>query len=184
LADKATTLLALHQPVILPTVWDAWSAWTGHPEKTSRFRRIDRRQSSEPGRADHRRGGRRIRLWAIGVAADRGAARSRRSAAEHRRHCAQRRQATAFDSDRVERAVARLQKAAAGADVLYPVDRHDPETLRRLTSELPLPANAIALTDQDDPASLDPLGIGRISFGPFLQSALGTRDKEILARWG
>jgi hypothetical protein len=45
LADKATTLLAPHQPgdpVILPTV-GAWSAWTGHPEKTSRFRRIDRR---------------------------------------------------------------------------------------------------------------------------------------------
>jgi 2-methylisocitrate lyase-like PEP mutase family enzyme len=114
-------------------------------------------------------------LW--GVAADRGAARSRRSAAEHRRHCARRRQATAFDSDRVERAVVRSWKAAAGADVLYPVDRHHPETLRRLTSGLPLPVNAIALPDQDDPASFGPLGVGRISFGPFLRSALGTRAK-------
>jgi hypothetical protein len=72
LADRATTLLALHQPanpVMVPTVWDAWSAWTGHPEKTSRFR---------PG----------------------------------------------------------------------------------------------------------PLGVGRISVGPFLQTALGTRAKETLARWG
>ncbi|HUB55714.1 MAG TPA: isocitrate lyase/phosphoenolpyruvate mutase family protein [Mycobacterium sp.] len=89
------------------------------------------------------------------------------------------------DSDRVERAVARLHKAAeAGADVLYPVGRHGPETLRRLTSELPLPVNAIALPDQDDPASFGPLGVGRISFGPFLQAALEIRAKEILARWG
>jgi 2-methylisocitrate lyase-like PEP mutase family enzyme len=88
-------------------------------------------------------------------------------------------------SDRVERAVARLTEAAgAGADVLYPVGRHDPETLRRLASELPLPVNAIALPDQDDPASFGPLGVGRISFGPFLQGALSSRARELLARWG
>jgi 2-methylisocitrate lyase-like PEP mutase family enzyme len=89
------------------------------------------------------------------------------------------------DSDRVERAVARLTEAAdAGADVLYPVGRHDPETLRRLATELPLPINAIALPDQDDPASFGPLGVARISFGPFLQAALSARAKELLARWG
>lgn len=88
-------------------------------------------------------------------------------------------------SDRVATAVARLKEAAAaGADVLYPVGRHDPETLRRLTAELPLPVNAIALPDQDDPGSFGPLGVARISFGPFLQAALGVRAKEILARWG
>ena len=80
------------------------------------------------------------------------------------------------DADRVERAsraIARLtEAAAAGADVLYPVGRHDPETLRRLATDLPLPINAIALPDQDDPASFGPLGVGRISFGPFLQAAL------------
>ncbi|OBK69764.1 isocitrate lyase/phosphoenolpyruvate mutase family protein [Mycobacterium sp. 1165178.9] len=87
-------------------------------------------------------------------------------------------------SDRVERAVARLNQAAgAGADVLYPVGRHDPDTLRRLTAELELPVNAIALPDQDDPASFGPLGVARISFGPFLQAALATRAKELLARW-
>jgi hypothetical protein len=37
--------------------------------------------------------------------------------------------------------------------VLYPAGRYDPETLRRLATELPLPINAIALPDQDDPAS-------------------------------
>jgi 2-methylisocitrate lyase-like PEP mutase family enzyme len=88
------------------------------------------------------------------------------------------------ESDRVERAIARLKEsAAAGADSLYPVGRHDPDTLRRLASELPLPINAIALPDQDDPASFGPLGVGRISFGPFLQGALSGRAKEILARW-
>jgi 2-methylisocitrate lyase-like PEP mutase family enzyme len=88
------------------------------------------------------------------------------------------------EGDRVERAVARLiEAAAAGADVLYPVGRHDPDTLRRLATELPLPVNAIALPDQDDPASFAPLGVGRISFGPFLQHALTARAKELLARW-
>ena len=89
------------------------------------------------------------------------------------------------DSDRVERAVSRLtEAAAAGADVLYPVGRHDPETLRRLAADLPLPINAIALPDRDDPASFGPLGVARISFGPFLQGALAGRARELLARWG
>ncbi len=89
------------------------------------------------------------------------------------------------DADRVERAIERLTLCAgAGADSLYPVGRHDPDTLRRLTSELPLPVNAIALPDQDDPASFGPLGVGRISFGPFFQAALAKRAAEILGRWG
>jgi 2-methylisocitrate lyase-like PEP mutase family enzyme len=88
------------------------------------------------------------------------------------------------DADRVDRAIARLTAAAeAGADVLYPVGRHAPDTMRRLTSELPLPVNAIALPDQDDPTSFGPLGVGRISFGPFWQGALSARSREILARW-
>ena len=88
------------------------------------------------------------------------------------------------EADRVERAVARLKLAAeAGADSLYPVGRHDADTLRRLASELPLPINAIALPDEDDPASFGPLGVGRISFGPFFQWALSARAKELLARW-
>ena len=88
------------------------------------------------------------------------------------------------ESDRVERAITRLRHAAeAGADVLYPVGRHDPDTMRRLTSELPLPVNAIAVPQSDDPTSFGPLGVGRISFGPFWQAALAERAKEILARW-
>jgi 2-methylisocitrate lyase-like PEP mutase family enzyme len=88
------------------------------------------------------------------------------------------------ESDRFDRAVGRLKEAAAaGADSLYPVGRHDPDTLRRLATELPLPINAIALPDQDDPASFGPLGVGRISFGPFWQYTLTAYSKEMLARW-
>jgi 2-methylisocitrate lyase-like PEP mutase family enzyme len=88
------------------------------------------------------------------------------------------------ESDRVDRAIARLtEAAAAGADVLYPVGHHDPDTLRRLASELPLPINAIAQPDKSDPASFGPLGVARISFGPFFQWALAERAREILGRW-
>jgi 2-methylisocitrate lyase-like PEP mutase family enzyme len=88
------------------------------------------------------------------------------------------------DSDRVDRAIARLKLAAdAGADSLYPVGRHDPETMRRLTAELPLPVNAIALPDVDDPSSFGPLGVGRISFGPFFQRVLSGHAETLLARW-
>jgi 2-methylisocitrate lyase-like PEP mutase family enzyme len=88
------------------------------------------------------------------------------------------------EADRFDRAVTKLKLAAeAGADSLYPVGRHDPDTLRRLADALPLPINAIALPDEDDPASFGPLGVGRISFGPFFQWALSARAKELLARW-
>lgn len=85
---------------------------------------------------------------------------------------------------RLDRAVARLRLAAeAGADVLYPVGRHDPETLRRLTSELPLPVNAIATPEQGDRAYFAELGVARVSFGPFLQAALTTETNRLLQRW-
>jgi 2-methylisocitrate lyase-like PEP mutase family enzyme len=88
------------------------------------------------------------------------------------------------DADRVDRAIARLTLAAdAGADSLYPVGRHDDDTMRRLTSELPLPVNAIALPDADDPSSFGPLGVGRISFGPFFQRVLSGHAETLLARW-
>lgn len=88
------------------------------------------------------------------------------------------------DADRVDRAIARMKLCAeAGADSLYPVGRHDPDTMRRLTSELPLPVNAIAIPEVDDRASFGPLGVGRISFGPFWQRALSARSEEILGRW-
>ena len=88
------------------------------------------------------------------------------------------------EADRFDRAVRKLTLAAeAGADSLYPVGRHDDDTYRRLVAALPLPINAIALPGQDDPARFGPLGVGRISFGPFLQFALTERIKELISPW-
>ncbi|WP_174556965.1 isocitrate lyase/PEP mutase family protein [Nocardia mexicana] len=86
--------------------------------------------------------------------------------------------------DRVDRAIARLLLAAeAGADVLYPVGRHDADTQRRLCAELPLPVNAIGMPELGGPGYFAELGVARVSFGPFLQRALNTEVQRLLQRW-
>jgi 2-methylisocitrate lyase-like PEP mutase family enzyme len=246
LKQRAQTLLALHQPgnpVVLPTVWDAWSARLAADAGFAALTVGSHPMADSVGKAD--REGMTFddvitRVKQITAAVDvpvsvdiesgYGQSPTRlitglleagavglniedtvhseggrlRSSSEHAELVGALRKAAdatgvhvvvnartdlflrqdGDESDRVERAIARLKEsAAAGADSLYPVGRHDPDTLRRLASELPLPINAIALPDQDDPASFGPLGVGRISFGPFLQGALSGRAKEILARW-
>jgi 2-methylisocitrate lyase-like PEP mutase family enzyme len=87
-------------------------------------------------------------------------------------------------ADRVALAVARLKlAAAAGADVLYPVGGHDAATWATLAAELPLPINAIAFPQSQTLAEFAPLGVGRISFGPRLQGALGTHAVALLTSW-
>jgi 2-methylisocitrate lyase-like PEP mutase family enzyme len=247
LAERAATLLELHRPgdpVILPTVWDAWSARLAagagfaaltvgsHPMADSIGKPDNEGMSFDdvltrvaqitaavdvPVSVDIESGygepaGRLIEgllgVGAVGLNIEdtvHSEGKRLRSADEHAELVGALRSAAdaagvhvvinartdlflrqdGEASDRVERAVARLnQAAAAGADVLYPVGRHDPDTLRRLTAELELPVNAIALPDQDDAASFGPLGVARISFGPFLQAALATRATDLLARWG
>ncbi|MCB0937770.1 MAG: isocitrate lyase/phosphoenolpyruvate mutase family protein [Mycobacterium sp.] len=246
LAQRAETLLALHQPgdpVVLPTVWDAWSARLAvdagfaaltvgsHPVADSVGKPDGEGMSFEdllarveqitaavdvPVSVDVESGygqsGRRLVDGLLGAGAVglnvedtvHGEGKRLRSAAEHAELVAALRAAAdaagvhlvinartdlflrqdGDAADRLERAVARLTEAArAGADVLYPVGRHDPDTLRRLAAELPLPINAIAIPESDDPASFGPLGVGRISFGPFWQAALAVRAREILSRW-
>lgn len=246
-ADRAAALLELHRPgnpVILPTVWDAWSARlaTGagfaaltvgsHPMADSIGKPDNEGMSFDdvlarvaqitaavdvPVSVDIESGYGQpaarlieglLSVGAVGLNIEdtvHSEGKRLRSADEHAELVSELRSAAdaagvhvvinartdlflrqdGEASDRVERAVARLnQAAAAGADVLYPVGRHDPDTLRRLTAELELPVNAIALPDQDDPASFGPLGVARISFGPFLQAALASRAAELLARWG
>ena len=245
-AQRASTLLKLHRPgnpVILPTVWDAWSARLAadagfaaltvgsHPLADSigkpdgegmSFDDVLARVSQITAAVDvpvsvdiesgYGQSAARLIEGLLGVGAVglniedtvHSEGKRLRSATEHAELVGALRSAAdaagvhvvinartdlflrkdGDDADRVQRAVARLIEAAdAGADVLYPVGRHDPETLRRLATELPLPVNAIALPDQDDPASFGPLGVARISFGPFLQAALTVRAKELLARW-
>lgn len=88
------------------------------------------------------------------------------------------------EADRVDRAIARLtEAAAAGADSLFPAGLKDPEGLARLTSAVPLPVSVTVPPDTADRAELAALGVGRITFGPFLQWALTTQVKEILSRW-
>ncbi|OBB66513.1 isocitrate lyase/phosphoenolpyruvate mutase family protein [Mycobacterium sp. 852014-50255_SCH5639931] len=246
-ADRATALLDLHRPgdpVVLPTVWDAWSARLAthagfaaltvgsHPLADSvgkpdgegmSFDDVLARVAQITAAVDipvsvdvesgYGLGAKRLiegllSVGAVGLNIEdtvHSEGKRLRSAGEHAELVGALRAAAdaagvhvvinartdlflrkdGDDADRVERAVARLTEAAdAGADVLYPVGRHDPETLRRLAAELPLPVNAIALPDQDDPASFGPLGVARISFGPFFQAALATRARELLARWG
>ncbi|ORW88329.1 phosphonomutase [Mycobacterium sp. IEC1808] len=246
-AERATALLELHRPgdpVILPTVWDAWSARLAvdagfaaltvgsHPladsigkpdnegmafdDVLTRVAQITAAVDvpvsvdveSGYGESPARLIEGLLGVGAVGLNIEdtvHSEGKRLRSATEHAELVGALRSAADLagvhvvinartdlflrrdgdDADRVERAVARLtEAAAAGADVLYPVGRHDPETLRRLATELPLPINAIALPDQDDPASFGPLGVARVSFGPFLQAALSARAKELLARWG
>jgi 2-methylisocitrate lyase-like PEP mutase family enzyme len=246
LKDRADALLGLHRPgdpVILPTVWDAWSAKLAvdagfaaltvgsHPVADSVGRADNEGMTFDElltrvvqiteaveapvsvdiesgyGEAPTRLIEGLLEAGAVGlniedtVHADGGRLRSstehaelvgalRTAADEAGVHVVVNARTDLFlrkdgdDADRADRAIARLVECArAGADVLYPVGRHDPDTLRRLTSELPLPVNAIGMPDQDDPASFGPLGVARVSFGPFLQSALAKRANEILARW-
>jgi 2-methylisocitrate lyase-like PEP mutase family enzyme len=88
------------------------------------------------------------------------------------------------EAAQVDRAVRRLTAAAdAGADVLYPVGIHDGPTWRRLVGELSLPLNAIARPTVEHRAELAALGVGRISFGPFLQRALADTASDMLSGW-
>ncbi|OHV06567.1 isocitrate lyase/PEP mutase family protein [Mycobacterium talmoniae] len=246
LGKRATALLALHQPgnpVILPTVWDAWSAQLAvdagfaaltvgsHPVANSLGKSDNEGMTFEdllgrvgqitaavpvPVSVDIESGygqpASRLIEGLLGVGAVglniedtvHSEGKRLRSPGEHAElvgalraaadaagvHVVVNARTDLFlrkdgdDSDRVDRAIARLTEAAqAGADVLYPVGRHDPDTLRRLAAELPLPVNAIAVPDQDDPAAFGPLGVGRVSFGPFFQAALAGPAKDLLARW-
>jgi 2-methylisocitrate lyase-like PEP mutase family enzyme len=220
LQDRAQALLALHQPgnpVVLPTVWDAWSARLAidagfaaltvgsHPVADSigkadnegmtfddlltRVSQITAAIETESvpvsvdiesgyGEAPTRLIEGLLDAGAVGLniedtvhgeggrlrASDEHAAlvgALRKAADDAGVHVVINARTDLFlrkdgdESDRVDRAIARLTEAAGkGADVLYPVGRHDPDTLRRLASEL-----------------------------PFLQFALSERAKEMLARW-
>jgi 2-methylisocitrate lyase-like PEP mutase family enzyme len=242
----ADTLLALHQPgnpVVLPTVWDAWSARLAvdagfaaltvgsHPladsvgkadQEGMSFDDVMARVSqitaavdvplsvdleSGYGQPAKRLVDGLLAAGAVGlniedtVHSEGGRLRSgdehaalvgelRKAADEAGVHVVVNARTDLFlrqigdESDRADRAIQRLTLAAqAGADCLYPVGFHDPDTMRRLTSDLPLPVNAVAFPDRDDPASFGPLGVARISFGPFLQAALSGTAKELLQRW-
>ena len=195
LKERAEVLLALHQrgkPVVLPTVWDAWSARVAvdagfaaltvgsHPmadsvgkadqegmtfdDVVTRVKQITA-AVDVPVSVDIESGYGQSPTRLIAGLLDAGAVGLNiedtvhseggrlRSSSEHAEFVGALRKAAdatgvhvvinartdlflrqdGDESDRVDRAIARLKEAAAaGADSLYPVGRHDPDTLRRL----------------------------------------------------
>jgi 2-methylisocitrate lyase-like PEP mutase family enzyme len=75
----------------------------------------------------------------------------------------------------IEDTVARLQAfQEAGADVLYAPGIKDPDALRRITSALQRPVNALALGGAPAVSELASLGVARVSVGgAFAFAALG-----------
>jgi 2-methylisocitrate lyase-like PEP mutase family enzyme len=246
LNERAQALLALHQPgnpVILPTVWDAWSAKLAvdagfaaltvgsHPvadsigrsdgegmtfsELLTRVKQITEAVEvpvsvdieSGYGEQPSRLIDGLLDVGAVGFNIEDTVHKEDgrlRSATEHAALVEELRKAAdaagvhvvinartdlfmrqdGDDADRVDRAIARLTEAAgAGADSLFPAGLSDPDGLRRFCSEVPLPVSVVANPEQSDPASFGPLGVARISFGPFLQWALSARTKDMLQRW-
>lgn len=246
LSAKADALLALHRPgdpVVLPTVWDAWSAALSqeagfaaltvgsHPvadsigrqdnegmtfaELLTRLRQIipavdipvsvdiESGYGQEPEQliegllevgavglniedTVHSEGGRlrEAQEHADLVAALRAAAQAAGVHVVINARTDLFLEQVGEDADRIDRGIARLRLAVtAGADVLYPVGKHRDADLRRLTAELPLPVNAIGHPAQDSRATFAAAGVGRISFGPRLQGALGEHARSLLAAW-
>lgn len=246
LQERAATLLALHQPgnpVVLPTVWDAWSARLAVGEGFSALTVGSHPLADSIGKADGEvmsfddlltrvrqitdavdvpvsvdiesgYGERPERLieglldvGAVGLNIEdtvHKEGKRLRSSAEHAELVGQLRAAAdaagvhvvinartdlflrndGDDADRVDRAIARLSEAAAaGADSLFPPGLRDPEALARLVSEVPLPVSVTVPPDTAELAELTAAGVGRITFGPFLQAVLSARAKEVLGRW-
>ena len=246
LQDRAAALLALHRPgnpVVLPTVWDAWSARLAvdegfsaltvgsHPlaesigksdgegmsfdDVLTRVRQITE-AVDVPVSVDIESGyGERPERLIEGLL-DVGAVgfnledtvhkedKRLRSPAEHAELVGQLRAAAdaagvhvvinartdlflrkdGDTADRVDRGIARLSEAAAaGADSLFPAGLADPEGLGRFVSAVPLPVSVTVPADSADLAALAAIGVGRITFGPFLQAVLTARAKDVLRRW-
>ncbi|MFD7847654.1 hypothetical protein ACFV4K_32580 [Nocardia sp. NPDC059764] len=55
--------------------------------------------------------------------------------------------------------------------------------LRRLTGELPLPINSIDIPTQGGLEYFADLGVARVSFGPFPQSALTEYANGLFGPW-
>lgn len=81
--------------------------------------------------------------------------------------------------------IARLRALVeAGADCVYPVTiQSDDDLIRAVVRAMPVPVNITAHPVNHSLAHLRDLGVGRVSFGPLLQSALTDYSREIQARW-
>lgn len=88
----------------------------------------------------------------------------------------------ADDAARLEATVERAEAyARAGADCIYPIGRGDRATLEVLRSRIRLPLNVLATPDASPLATLQSIGINRVSFGPFLFRSCLRKLADIVA---
>ncbi len=84
-----------------------------------------------------------------------------------------------------DEAIARMQAlVAAGANSVYPVRiQDDDELIRTVVAAVPAPVNCTAHPVKHDLARFARLGVGRITYGPLLQSALTDAMKDMISPW-
>lgn len=82
-------------------------------------------------------------------------------------------------------AVARLQAmVAAGADSVYPVRiQDDDDLIRAVVAAVDVPVNCTAHPVRHDLARFTRLGVGRVTFGPLLQSAATDAIAQMTRPW-
>jgi len=85
----------------------------------------------------------------------------------------------------LDEAIARLQAlVAAGADTVYPVKiQDDDDLIAAVVAAIEVPVNITAHPAKHTLERLTRLGVGRVTFGPLLQAALGDHARELLSRW-
>lgn len=85
----------------------------------------------------------------------------------------------------LDQAVARLQAlVAAGADTVYPVKiQDDDDLIAAVVEAIDVPVNITAHPAKHTLERLTRLGVGRVTFGPLFQAALGDHARELLSGW-
>jgi 2-methylisocitrate lyase-like PEP mutase family enzyme len=84
-----------------------------------------------------------------------------------------------------DEAIERLQAlVAAGADSVYPVRIQDDDALiTKIVTAMPVPVNCTAHPVKHDLPRFTRLGVGRITYGPLLQSALTEAMQTLITPW-
>jgi 2-methylisocitrate lyase-like PEP mutase family enzyme len=246
LLNSAKTLGELHgqgRPLVLPTVWDAWSARTSvaagfsaltigsHPLADSRGEEDHEGQSFE-GVVDAAR--RIVKAVRVPISLDLESGYGQnpadliagllesgavglnvedtvhseggrvRTTAEHASYIAGLRAAAddagvpvwingrtdlfmhAEDKAAVAgEAIARMQAlVAAGADSVYPVFiQDDDDLIAAVVADVPAPVNCTAHPTRHTLARFTRLGVGRVTYGPLLQSALTDAMTTMISGW-
>lgn len=82
----------------------------------------------------------------------------------------------------LDEAIARLQAlVAAGADTVYPVKiQDDDDLIAAIVAAIDVPVNITAHPAKHTLQRLTDLGVGRVTFGPLFQAALGDHARDLL----